>query len=76
MKKGYSKNRLRSKGISSLKQRWARKSNARKNGVAKKVEQNNTKKRFYWKQLIEVIRLVDFLIDKVPRLIKWLHELL
>lgn len=75
MKKGHSKNRQRSKGFSSLKQRRAR-SNTKKHGVVRKVEQNNFKKGAFWKRLIEAIQLADFLIDKVSRLIKWLHELL
>ncbi len=76
MKKGHSKNRHHSKGICSLKQRKARRSDTEKYGTSKKVEQYHIKKKLYWKHFIEAIQLADFLIDKVPLLIKWMVNLL
>ncbi len=74
MKKGYSKNRHFSKGINSQK-----KLTNRKRCKKRIVENSNVqlaKKNFKLSCIGTAIQLADFLIDNVPRLIKWLIYLL
>jgi len=74
MKKGQSKNRHFSKGKNSQKRLSNRK--GCNNKVAKSTNVKLAEKSFKWSRIGIAIQLADFLIDKVPRLCKWLVYLL
>lgn len=77
MKKGNSKNRHFSKGINKFKKR--------KESTCRKVSKRRTAKRtnlyleeesLKWNRIGTAIQLADFLIDHVPRLVRWLFSLI
>ena len=74
MKKGYSKNRHFTKGINSRKRLTKRK--GRKHRTVENANVQLAEKNFKWSRIGTAIQLADFLIDKVPRLCKWLIYLL
>jgi len=74
MKKRNSKNRHFSKGVYSHKRLANRKES--KNQTVTSAEVQLAEKKFKWSRVGIVIQLADFLIDKVPRIIKWLVYLL
>ena len=73
MKKGNSKNRHFSKGTNSLgyRKRLTNRKDCRSCAI-KSTKAQLTEKDFKWSRLGTYIQLADFLIDKVPRLFKWL----
>ena len=73
MKKGHSKNRHFSKGINSRKKLANRK--RCKHRTVKSVNAQLAEKSFKWDRIGIAIQFADFLIDKVPRLFKWLAYL-
>jgi hypothetical protein len=74
MKKGNSKNRHFSKGVNSHKKLTNRKGS--KHRTVKNPEVQLAEKNFNWSRISTVFQLADFLIDKEPRLCKWLIYLL
>lgn len=76
MKKGCSKSRHFSKGINSQKNFTNRKGCKCKKRIVENANVQLAEKNFNWSRISTAIQLADFLIDKVPRLIKWLVNLL
>lgn len=74
MKQGNSKNRHFSKGINSRKKLTNRKE--RKKRSVENANVQLAEKSFKWSRIGTAIQLADFLIDKMPRLCKWLVYLL
>ena len=75
MKKGIIKNRHFSKGISKYRKRTAIR-RVCKQREAKSANRQLAEMDFRWSRISTIIQLADFLIDKVPRLVKWLFYLL
>lgn len=75
MKKGHSKNRHLSNGNNKSCKRTANRGGGKRRKLQSANEQI-AEKSFKWSRIGLVIQLTDLLIDKVPRLIKWLFYLL
>lgn len=74
MKKGYSKNRHFSKGSSSKSRERTANRRIDKQRKFKTANSQLAKKDFKWSRIGTIIQLTDFLIDKVPQLVKWLFN--
>lgn len=75
MKKGYSKNRHFSNGNKNSCKRTANRGGSKRKTLQTANEQI-AEKNFKWSRIGIVIQLINLLVDKVPRLIKWLFYLL
>lgn len=72
MKKGHSKNRHFSKGKSLKSRKRLINRKSCKHSTIKSKNVQLAEKSFMWSRIGTTIQLADFIIDKVPRLIKWL----
>lgn len=72
MKKGYSKNRHFSKGTYSLKQKKSKDNNRKKYRTTQNTIVIFLVIKSIWTNIDIAVHLIEFLIDKVPILFKWL----